>query len=235
LASEQEIRPFKGDVVVDQKPQAKKYVPYFTQVEVAVRMETPNVTGRDLREGVDRLRSNDLVPDYRDRYSQFNPHDRIVDQSPEPGELIGHYDSVDLTLKVPVPDTMGMSLSEGKDKLEEWNLQPNVPKRLARRRDTIRGQSPTSSVLSGGRRTRRLVDHGDHVTLDPVVAAVPALVPLERLGIAWRQVSGQTARFAQPLVEYRRAREGSQGHYYRKTAGGPAGFCQSSVVEGFTC
>lgn len=170
------FQPFKSDLVVKQEPGAGEYAAYGSPVAVAVRTEVPDLDDEELAEALEILERNHLTPDYRQRYPRANSFDVVFDQRPEAGDYVKHFSSVEVALKVPVPDLDGTRLSTARQRLEQRDLKARVPNQYAKEDDVVRDYDP-----------EQYARHGTEVTLDPVVTRVPSVVG-ETLGDAYRML-----------------------------------------------
>ncbi len=157
-------KTFPEDIVIEQMPEPGTYTTADEPVKLALAIVAPVVEGLLLPEARDALTKRDLKWVFRTRSFDV---DRVFQQTPPAGALVGHGDGIELTLQLPVPDVRGMTLAKARDVAKQWDLNLTTSNRLVRDSDTVRGQKPAP---------KEYVLHESDLLLGPVVTKVPDLV-----------------------------------------------------------
>lgn len=159
-------KTFNSDVVTAQDPDPGEYILPADPIKLKLGILAPPVVGLKLSEAKESLTNLDLG--FTSETRSFL-EDQVVAQVPAAGALVEHGDKLRLTLHLPMPNVVGLTLAKARDLATQWDVTIQVANRLARDEDIVRGQSPAA---------RTFVKHESDLNVGPVVTDVPDLVGL---------------------------------------------------------
>ncbi|GAB4269054.1 MAG: hypothetical protein Kow0029_04850 [Candidatus Rifleibacteriota bacterium] len=160
------------DYVIAQYPEPGTIVKQGKKVQLSIslgiqKVIVPDLHGSSMREVDLALLNSQLVAGDRAYvYSDTVPHDRIVGQSPMPGEEYGVGKEVDLLISLGkrpesyvLPSLVGIALDEGKTRLKAWGFNFG---RIYSRKDPSR---PKFQIISTSPSPYSRVNKGEVVSL----------------------------------------------------------------------
>ena len=151
----------RSDIVIDQSPAAGSFAASGQAVKLTLAVQTPSVVGLLLNDAENALQARGLG--WSANTKAFTA-DKVVEQAPPAGALVGRGDRIGLVLHVAVPDVRGLSLAKARETLQNHDLKPEYASDRAHDKDTVRGQSPEPKTY---------VRHEDRVRLAPIVSVLP--------------------------------------------------------------